>query len=48
MIKGFGLFLAKALAALALLTAFASNFTSCIYYVNQPEMPDKVRMLKHR
>ncbi|HHW22894.1 MAG TPA: cyclic lactone autoinducer peptide [Clostridiaceae bacterium] len=46
MIKGFGLFLAKALAAMAFMAAFLSNFTSCVYWLNQPEMPDKVRMLK--
>jgi cyclic lactone autoinducer peptide len=47
MIKGFGLFLAKVLAALAFSAAFLSNFTSCVYWLNQPEMPYKVRMLKH-
>jgi len=45
--KGFGLFVAKILAALAFSAAFLSNFTSCVYWLHQPEMPDKVRMLKH-
>ncbi len=45
--KGFGLFLGKILAALALSAAYLSNFTSCIIYINQPRMPEKVRMLKN-
>lgn len=46
MIKGFGLFLAKILAALAFSAAFVSNFTGCVFWLNQPKMPDKVRMLR--
>jgi cyclic lactone autoinducer peptide len=38
--------LGKVLASLAFITAFASNFTSCVIFFNQPEMPEKVRMLK--
>lgn len=45
--KGLGYFIAKVLAALAFSAAFLSNFTSCIYFYNQPKMPEKVRMLKH-
>ncbi len=40
------MFLGKLLAAIAFSTAFLSNFTSCVIYVNQPQMPEKVRMLK--
>ncbi len=46
--KGFGLFLGKVLAALAFSAAFLSNFTSCVYWLNQPKMPNSVRMLKHQ
>lgn len=47
MIKGFGLFLGKVIAALAFSAAFLSNFTSCVYWIYQPKLPNKVRMLKH-
>ncbi|NLU53378.1 MAG: cyclic lactone autoinducer peptide [Clostridiaceae bacterium] len=40
------MFVLKALASLASLVAFLSNFTGCIVFVNQPEMPEKVRMMK--
>lgn len=46
MFKGFALFIAKTLAAVAFAAAFLSNFTGCIIGINQPKMPDKVRMLK--
>jgi cyclic lactone autoinducer peptide len=46
MLRGFGLFLGKALAAVAFSVAFISNFTSCVVFINQPQMPEKVRMLK--
>lgn len=46
MVKGFGLIVGKVLAALALSVAYLSNFTGCLIYINQPKMPEKVRMLK--
>ena len=46
MIRSLGLALSKAFAALALSVAYISNFTSCCLFINQPVMPEKVRMLK--
>lgn len=39
--------LGKAVAALAFSTAFLSNFTCCVVFLNQPKVPEKVRMMKH-
>ncbi|MGI6084817.1 MAG: AgrD family cyclic lactone autoinducer peptide [Acetivibrionales bacterium] len=46
MIGIIGALLGKAVAALAFATAFLSNFTSCVVVLNQPKVPEKVRMLK--
>lgn len=46
MFSGFLLFIGKALAAMASSTAFLSNFTGCVAFLNQPTMPQKVRMMK--
>lgn len=40
------LIIGKILAAVATSAAFLSNFTGCIVFINQPRMPEKVRMLK--
>lgn len=45
--KGIALMLGKMLAVVASVAAFTSNFTSCICIVYQPEMPQKVRLMKH-
>lgn len=47
MIGIIGALLGKAVAALAFSTAFLSNFTCCVVWVNQPKVPEKVRMMKH-
>ncbi len=47
MIGILGALLGKAIAALAFSTSFLSNFTCCVVFVNQPKVPEKVRMLKH-
>lgn len=47
MIGFLGTLLGKAIAALAFSTAFLSNFTGCVVFVNQPKVPEKVRMMKH-
>lgn len=44
--RGFLLALGKMLAVLASAVAFASNFTGCLVFVNQPVMPEKVRHMK--
>ncbi len=47
MIGTIGVLLGKAVAALAFSTAFLSNFTCCVVFLNQPKVPEKVRMMKH-
>lgn len=47
MIGILGALLGKAVAALAFSTALLSNFTSCVVFLNQPKVPEKVRIMKH-
>ncbi|HBR02725.1 MAG TPA: cyclic lactone autoinducer peptide [Ruminiclostridium sp.] len=46
MMKRFAFLGGKVLAAMALSIAFLSNYAACVVFVNQPPMPEKVRMLK--
>jgi cyclic lactone autoinducer peptide len=46
MTAGFVLLIGKVLAAMASSIAFLSNFTSCVIFVNQPHMPERVRLMK--
>ncbi|GEM_PF-5436981 len=45
-LKGFALTLGKLLAVVASVVAYLSNFTGCVICVNQPVMPQRVRMMK--
>lgn len=46
MLKVIALSLGKVLAVLAAAAALASNFTSCLIIIYQPEMPHQVRSMK--